>query len=221
MVLLPVEEVGTFEMVTVAAAAVVAVGGVSGSKVMADPADHDLGVAGLEEVDLLVVVVVVVVALAAAAAAAGFAAVVAALVQWVVDSQAGSEDPADLEEPDPAAVEPAAGERRKVVVLAETVGAGCRKVDLEEGHGDLGTVDTAPLVGHVGQEVEKGGPAGGKEAQSCPVVGRGMEAAAGRSEVVGRADCSSPDSAGCSPLGPVVHRPTSRHNNSNISLDQP
>lgn len=212
MVLLPGEEVGTFDMVTVAAAAaaVVAVGGVSGSKVTVDPADHDLEVAGLEEVDLLVVVAVVVV-VGALAAAVGFAAVVAALVQGVVDSQAGPEDPADLEDRDPAAVEAAAGERRKVAVLAETVGAGYREAELEEGHGDLGTVDTVLLVVRVGQEVEKGGPAGGKEAQSCPAVGRGMVAAVGRSEVGGHVDCSRPDSAGCSPLGPVVHRLTSRH----------
>lgn len=133
MLLLPVEEVGTFEMVTVVAAAVavvVAVGVVSGSKVRVDPAGHDLEVAGLEEVDLLVVVAVVVGDLAAAAAV-GFAAVVAALVQRVVDSQAGPEDPADLEDWDPVAVEAAAAaERRKVAVLAETVGAGYREADL-------------------------------------------------------------------------------------------
>lgn len=72
------------------------------------------------------------------------------------------------------------------------------------------------LVVRVGQEVEKGGPAGGKEVQSCPVVGRGMEPVAGRSEVGGRVDCSTPDSAGCSPLGPVVHRLSSRQENMKI-----
>lgn len=136
MVLLPVEEVGTSDMVTVAAAAVVAAAGeVSGSKVMADPVGHDLEVAGLEEVDHLVVVAVTVVAVVAgalAAAAAVLAAVVAALVPGAGGSQAGLEGPADFEDLVLAAVEAAvAEERRRAAVLAETVGAGYKEVDLE------------------------------------------------------------------------------------------
>lgn len=134
MVLLPVEEVGTSDMVTVAAAAVAAAGEVSGSKVMADPVGHDLEVAGLEEVDHLVVVAVTVVAVVAGAlaAAAVLAAVVAALVPGVGGTQVGLEGPADFEDLVLAAVEAAVAEEgRRAAVLAETVGAGYKEVDLE------------------------------------------------------------------------------------------
>lgn len=198
------EEVGTADMVT----AVAAVREVSGSKEIADPADHDLEVVGLEGVDLLVVAVAAVV-VGALAAAVGFAAVVAALVQGVADSQAGPEGPADFENSGLVAVEAAAEEGCKVVVLAETVGAGYREADLVKGRGDLGNVGKGVLAAHVGQKAVEGGPAGGRQVQSYPAVGQGMEAAAGQGEVRGRADHSSPDSVGCSHLGPVVHRMTS------------
>ncbi len=243
--LLPVEEVGTSDMATVAVAAVAGVvvvvvvvaaaavvvvaGGVSGNKVMADPAGHDLEVAGLEEVDLLVVVVVVAAVavvvvvvvggfLAAASAAVGFVVVVAALVQGVVGSQAGPEGPADFGDLVPAAVEAAAaaGEGRRVAVLAETVGAGYREVDLEQDRGDLGIVGRGVPAARAGQEAVKGGPAGGRAFQSCPVVGQYMEAAADQGEEGGHAGHSSPGSAGRSHPAPVVHRLTSRHENRKI-----
>lgn len=131
MVLLPVEEVGTSDMVTVAAAAA---GEVSGNKVMAGLVGHDLEVAGLEEVDHLVVVAVTVVVVGglAAAAAVMLAAVVAALVLGVGGSPSGLEGPADSEDLVLAAAETAvAGEGHRAAVLAETAGAGYREAEQE------------------------------------------------------------------------------------------
>lgn len=54
-----------------------------------------------------------------------------------------------------------------------------------------------------------GGPAGDRVGPSYPGVGQDTESAAGQGEVVGHADHSSPDSAGCSHLGPAVHMLTS------------
>lgn len=210
---LPVEEVGTSDMVTAAA------GGVSESTAMADPADHDLEVAAFEEADLLVVAAAVAGALAAAAAAERFAAAVAARVLEVENSRAGPECPADLEGLDPAAAAEvaAAGEGCTGAVLVETVGSGCREADLGRGHGHRGIVGKEVLAARVGREVETGVLAVSRGAQSYSVVGRGTEAAAGPGEVGGHADHSSPDSAGCSPPGPVVHRLTSKHGDRKIS----
>lgn len=155
--------------------------------------------------------VAVAAAAAAAAAAVGFAAVVAALVRGAVGSQAGPEGPADFGDLVPVAAEAAAaGEGHRVAVLAETVGAGYREADLEKDHGDLGIVGRGVRAARVGQKAVKGGPAGNREVQSCPGVDQHMgAAAAGQGEVGGRADHSSPGSAGCSHPAPVAHRLTS------------
>lgn len=134
MWVIPLGEEGTSDMVT--AAVIVVVAGVSsGSKVIVDSAGHDLGAAGLEEVDLLLAAVVAAGVLAAAAV--GLAAVVAAPLQVSVGIQVGPEDPDDFGDQIPAAavVEAAAGEEHKLAALAETVGAGCRGADLEQRHG--------------------------------------------------------------------------------------
>lgn len=103
-------------MATVAVVAVAAVaGGVFGSKVMVDPAGHDLEVVGLAVEDHQLVVAVAAFVVGALAAAARFAAGVAALVRGLVGSQAGPVCPADSEDLDPAVVEVvAAGVGRKV-----------------------------------------------------------------------------------------------------------
>lgn len=63
----------------------------------------------------------------------------------------------------------------------------------------------------VAQEAAKDVPAEGREFQSCPGTGQGMEFAAGQGEGVDHAEHSSLGFAGRSPLGPVVHRLTSTH----------
>lgn len=168
MKILPVEEVGTSDMVTVAAAAVVRE--VSGSMVRVDPVGHDQEAAGPEEMVHLVAAVVAAAVVGALAAAVMLAAVVAAPVLGVVGSLTGFEGPADFEELTLAAAEAAvvAGEGRRVAVLVENVGAGYMLAELEQDHGDLETVGREDPTAHVDWEAVKGDPVECTEFQSCP-----------------------------------------------------
>lgn len=205
---LPVEEVGTSDMVIVAAAVV---GEVSGSMVRVDPVGHDQEAAGPEElVHLVAAVVAAAAAVGALAAAVMLAAVVAAPVLWVVGSLTGFEGPAEFGDLVLAAAEAVvvAGEGRRVAVLAENVGAGYMLADLEQDHGDLETVGRKVPTAHVDWEAVKGDPVECMEFQSSPGADQGMVTAAGQDEKWGHADYSSSDSAGRNHQA-LVHRLTS------------
>lgn len=142
------EEAGTSGTVTAAAVA-----GVSGSMVKVDPAGHDREAVGSEELGRLA-------AAGGDPAAAQAGAAATAPVQEAADNQAELEDPADFEDPTPAAA--AAGEGRRVAVLAENVGAGCKEAALEQGRVGLGTVGKGFLTVHAGPVAVKGDQVGSK-----------------------------------------------------------
>lgn len=210
--LLPVEEVGTSDTGTVAAAGA---GGVSGSKVKVDPAGHDREAAGPVESERLAAVgaaAAVAVGGPAAAAEVGAAAVAAPVLE-AVGNRTDLEDPADFEDPALAAAAEAAvaaGEGRREAVLAGNVGAGYKEADLERGRGGLGTVGKGILTVRVVPGAVKDDPAGSREFQNCSGAGQGTMAAADQGGEGGRADRSRLDSAGRSLLGLAVRRLTSR-----------
>lgn len=190
-------EGGTSDMVTAAAA-----GGGSGSKVMADFADRGLGVAGLGEADRLLV--------AAVAGGVLVAVLAVVLARGVVSTQVGLGGSADSEGLGPVAAAAAveAGRGHRAAVPAETAGAGYRRAAPQSRRGAPGSVEKGRLAARVGPQVGRGGPAEDRGTQSRS--GSDMEAAAGRHWEGGRAERSSPGSAGCSPLGPAVRMQTSK-----------